>query len=84
MIYDVAFVYQQFVDELPLTYEEFTNQWTLKFPKMYDTKVLSHAANHFGKTDLGHLYYKSINDKTLNNNVVVAFDSERDEIFGLY
>lgn len=84
MIYDLGFIYNQFIDALPDNYLEFTKIWTEKFPSLYDTKVLSVATGAFGKTELSHLHWKCVNDKKLNNNVQVEFDKERDQVFGHY
>lgn len=84
MIYDIAFVFNQFIQDMPKNYAEFANKWINNFPHLYDTKVLSVATNFFGKTDLQHLYYKCTNDKKLSNNLVIEFDKSRESIFGLY
>jgi hypothetical protein len=41
MMYDVLYVYNQFVGPLPDTYQQFVSQWHAIFPRTYDTKVLS-------------------------------------------
>ena len=52
MIYDVAFMFKQFLQELPINFVDFVNTWRANFPMLYDTKVLSVSTNFFGKTDL--------------------------------
>lgn len=42
MIYDIIYLYNQFIDELPDTYLDFIKTWHQLFPSVYDTKVLSH------------------------------------------
>jgi poly(A)-specific ribonuclease len=42
MIYDIIYLYNQFIDELPDTYNNFIEKWYSMFPSVYDTKVLSH------------------------------------------
>ena len=58
MIYDIIYVYNQFVGPLPATYAEFSQSWFKLFPMTYDTKVLSYRANYFGKTMLGKVFEK--------------------------
>jgi len=45
LIYDIAFIYRQFVSpnyDLPNTFEEFASSWKKHFScTIYDTKVLS-------------------------------------------
>lgn len=84
MIYDVAFLFNQFIQDMPKKFEEFSSHWIDYFPHLFDTKVLSVATNYFGKTDLQHLHWKCTNDKKLNNNLVIEFDKTRESIFGLY
>lgn len=51
---------------------------------MYDTKVLAEVTKYFGKSQLVYLYDKCVDDKKLNNNLVIEFDSAKDLTFGLY
>lgn len=44
------------------------------FPHIYDTKVLSNAAEYFGRTDLGKVYEKCTSDAKLKDMPKVAFD----------
>lgn len=78
MIYDVGFIFNQFYDDLPNSYDLFRKNWLELFPICYDTKVLSVSTNSFGKTDLSHLHWKCVNDKKFNNNFVIEFDKERE------
>lgn len=41
MMYDIIFLYNQFVGALPGTYAEFVQKWFEIFPLTFDTKVLS-------------------------------------------
>jgi len=90
MIYDIAFIYRQFVSpnyDLPNTYTEFANIWRASFPQtIYDTKVLAQycGTNLFGKTDLEHVYDRCKSEKKLNNNIFFEFDEKRDNKFGIY
>ena len=70
MIYDAAFIYNQFIDKLPNSYIEFSTKWRLAFPSLFDTKVLACDAGKFGKTDLSHLFYKCTQDKKFSNNLM--------------
>jgi len=65
MIYDIIYLYNQFVDDLPETYQEFIQKWFDLFPLVYDNKVLSSAAEYFGRTDLGKVYEKCLNDERI-------------------
>jgi CAF1 family ribonuclease len=44
MMFDIIYLYNQFVDELPATYLEFATKWYALFPSVYDNKVLSSAS----------------------------------------
>jgi len=49
------------------------------FPYVYDNKVLSSAAEYFGRTDLGKVYEKCINDERIKNSgMKIAFDLDND------
>ena len=83
-IYDLAFIYHQFYNELPDTYAEFAHKTsTVLFPKFYDTKVLSLYVGKLGKSDLATLYYKSTKDKRLSNSLNFAPDPSHAE-FAIY
>lgn len=79
MIYDIIYLYNQFIDDLPDTYNEFSHKWHQMFPFVYDNKVLSSAAEYFGRTDLGKVYEKCINDERIKNSgMKIAFDLDKD------
>jgi poly(A)-specific ribonuclease len=65
MMYDVIYLYNQFIGDLPETYLEFAKEWYSLFPALYDNKVLSSAAEYFGRTDLGKVFEKCQNDERL-------------------
>jgi hypothetical protein len=65
MAYDIIYLYNQFIDELPDTYSEFVQKWNEMFPLVYDNKVLSSAAEYFGRTDLGKVFEKCLNDERI-------------------
>jgi len=69
MIYDITFLMNQFLKELPSTFNEFSIDVNNHFPRLYDTKVLSQEVGTMGKTELNHLYYKCCNDKKFSNNL---------------
>lgn len=41
MMYDILYLYRQFIGKLPETYEAFIESWFKLFPRTFDTKVLS-------------------------------------------
>jgi len=53
MIYDLGFLYNQFLGSLPATFKEWAEKVEASFPSLYDTKVLSLEAGDYGKTELG-------------------------------
>ena len=58
MIYDIIYLYNQFIKELPDSYAQFVSDWYDSFPSVYDTKVFSFQANYFNRTDLGKVFEK--------------------------
>lgn len=52
MMFDLCFIYHQFVEDLPRTFKDFTKGWNSNLPEIYDTKVVSEVTNHFSKTEL--------------------------------
>eukprot|EP00347_Sterkiella_histriomuscorum_P019713 403340574 len=74
MIYDICYLYNQFIDKLPNEYSDFIKIWNEQFPYIYDTKVLSNAAEYFGRTDLGKVYEKCTNDPKLKSQFRINFD----------
>lgn len=77
MIYDIIYLYNQFIDELPETYYEFIEKWNQLFPHVYDTKVLSCLAEYFGRTDLGKVYEKCTTDAQMKDAVTIHFDTQK-------
>lgn len=60
---------------MPETYLEFVTKWFAKFPALYDNKVLSGAADYFGRTDLGKVYEKCLNDERIKvSGPKIVFD----------
>lgn len=77
MLYDVLYLYQQFIGELPDTFLEFRSLWTEMFPLTYDTKVLTTNSNNFHRTDLGKAFEKcTLDGKMRGSNAKVSFDEE--------
>ena len=74
MMYDIIYFYNQFVGPLPDTFEDFVFAWNLRFPRVYDTKVLSFKADYFGKTILGRIFEKCQDDKRLKDILGFKFD----------
>jgi poly(A)-specific ribonuclease len=75
MIYDIFYLYNQFIDDMPPTYLEFVNKWNPMFPSVYDNKVVSSAAEYFGRTDLGKVYEKCLNDEKIKAAALkISFD----------
>ena len=75
LIYDIAFTVEQFMAEMPPTFEEFSKLWMASFPLTFDTKSLAYIQK-FGRSDLDHLFYKMTTDKKYNNNLQFGFDKE--------
>ena len=73
-MYDWLFVYNQFIAELPETYEQFANQWNQCFPLTFDNKVLAFNSKNFSKTSLGEVYNKCLNDSKIKDNLKFQFD----------
>ena len=40
-MYDLLYLYNQFIDELPSTFNEFVLKWNTLFPETFDSKVLA-------------------------------------------
>eukprot|EP00830_Metopus_es_P000994 TRINITY_DN10871_c0_g1_i1.p1 TRINITY_DN10871_c0_g1~~TRINITY_DN10871_c0_g1_i1.p1 ORF type:complete len:522 (-),score=108.22 TRINITY_DN10871_c0_g1_i1:10-1575(-) len=60
-IYDVGFLYHQYIDDLPETYVLFKKRFHDCFPAIYDTKVIAHSyKNQIFQYDLPHLLKKCI------------------------
>ena len=82
MIYDIIYMYNQFIGKLPDSYAEFSREWYKLFPLTMDTKVLSYQADYFGKTILGKVFEKCQNDKRLKEIIDFKFDEKNG--FGNY
>mmetsp|Transcript_8797 Transcript_8797/g.6539 ORF Transcript_8797/g.6539 Transcript_8797/m.6539 type:complete len:120 (+) Transcript_8797:750-1109(+) len=76
MIYDMVFMYTQFITELPPTYKQFIAEWQKRFPLCYDTKILSVVSCSFGNSALVPVYSKCVGDHKLKNLVHFNFDSQ--------
>lgn len=77
MIYDILYLYNQFIGELPETYIEFINTWHGLFPAVYDNKVVYAATDLFNRTDLGKLYERcQTDDKLKLSGAKLEFDLE--------
>lgn len=72
--YDLIYIYNQFIAKLPPTYAEFSKDWHARFPRTYDSKVLSFQSDYFGKTSLGKVYEKCDFDKRLKDILRFSFD----------
>ena len=75
-MYDWLYLYNQFIDALPDTYEEFIAQWNKAFPRTFDTKVLAFNSKAFFKTGLGEVYNKCTTDEKFKSNLKFRFDSK--------
>lgn len=84
MLFDVAFIYEQFVAPLPGSYTEFATLWKNHFPLVYDTKTLAVSSGEFQKTALSHLFYRCQKDKRISNNLMFSYDSLASEKFSSY
>ena len=61
MIYDVGFIYQQYIADLPETYIEFKTKVHDCFPAIFDTKVIAYNHNNmFTQFDLPHMLRKCV------------------------
>ena len=69
MIYDVMFMYRQFIDDLPETYDAFVKKWRENFPKTYDTKLISSYCKPIPKTWLGSAYECCLENETLKGTL---------------
>lgn len=79
MIFDIMFLYNQFVDDLPDTYEEFTKSWYNCFPFTYDTKLLSSYCSLINKTWLKKAFDTCLENAKLMGNLKFEYftDSRR-------
>ena len=86
MIFDLAYLLNQFVEELPPTYIEFAKRIHEMFPMIYDSRTLSISINNSSnqtqdKTELKFLFDKVRKDKKYANNLSIVFDAEKDQRF---
>lgn len=79
MIFDIMFLYNQFVDDLPDTYDEFTKSWYSCFPFTYDTKLLCSYCSLISKTWLKIAFDKCLENANLMGNLKFEYftDSRR-------
>ena len=69
MIFDIMFLYHQFIDEFPESYDEFTRSWASNFPLTYDTKLLSSYCSAIKKTWLKEAFDQCLEQPTLRENL---------------
>jgi hypothetical protein len=74
MMYDILYLFDQFVMPLPDTFLDFSKEWNKRFPHTFDTKVLSLKADYFGKTALGKVYEKCMFDKRIKDILKFKYD----------
>ena len=55
MLYDLLFIYDKFIDDLPNKLEDFLINVNKYFPHTIDTKILSHNSNKFSVTKLSDM-----------------------------
>lgn len=67
-MYDLIFLFGQFIQKLPDTYELFAEQWTELFPVTFDNKVLAFNSGLFSKTTLGELFVKCQSMKKIHTS----------------
>jgi len=75
-MYDLLYLYNQFIGELPTDYHAFITEWNRLFPLTYDTKVLCFASKSFYNTALGTVYEKCTSDDKFKNNLRFKFDTQ--------
>jgi len=73
MIFDIMFLYRQFIDDLPKSYDEFVKGWTNAFPVTYDTKLMSSFCGPMKKTWLKAWFDQCNDHPSLNTNVMFDF-----------
>lgn len=55
-MFDMLFIIQQFLVDLPDTWEDFSILWKFSFPNTYDTKTLALATNVLKKIELNNVF----------------------------
>jgi len=78
-MFDLVFTFQQFVNDLPDSYEQFSEQLSAYFPQIYDTKSMALASGCFGRTNLQSVYERVTQDKKFKNNLVVELELRENE-----
>lgn len=68
MIYDVMFLYNQFVDAFPHKYADFAKSWGKLFTT-YDTKLMCCYSTFVNKTWLKEAYDQCLNNPSLMDNI---------------
>jgi hypothetical protein len=74
-MYDWLYVYNQFIAQLPDTFDEFRTEWLKYFPNTFDNKVLAYQCGQFGRTSLGDLFDKCTNDAKFKDLCLFRFDT---------
>ena len=77
-MYDILFIYRQFIGDLPNSYIQFAKEWNMLFPYTYDTKFMSSNSKISFRTRLEQLYPKFNNDDQFKNNIAWKFDSKNE------
>ena len=74
-IYDLGFLYHQFISNLPETYDAFKSEINKCFPSIYDTKILAHVYNKdFTQFNLEKVLKKAI--ELSKNQIKFVFPPE--------
>jgi poly(A)-specific ribonuclease len=78
LIYDVGFLYDQFIAPLPDTFLKFSECWREWFPVTYDTKSIAIRSELkvFRRTDLESLYRMWSKDETLKKQIKIEMGHE--------
>ena len=84
MIFDLAYIMNQFIENLPETYIEFAAKIHLLFPVIYDSRSLAVSINPNQNTSLKPLFDKIRKDKKFANNISFDLDKDKDPRFGAY
>lgn len=83
-IYDICFLYDQFIAPLPETYIKFIKAWRDNFPVTFDSKFVANniKSKLFSNSQLSILYKKCKRDKSLRN--MLSFSIDEAPIFKRY
>lgn len=71
---DILFLYQQFIDDLPVVFEEFLVEFQKFFPVVYDTKCMGTTLAFTNKTDLFTMAGQFQSNKKYKNYMECEFD----------